>query len=156
MNEILSHKLRIASFINNYNILKNSYKIKKTIINHIDNEIKILKYKYIFEDSIVVQFDENEEILSVKINFFNEKTDIDNLYSNYDGNKENINIKRRRNNLYIIIYLLRKENYYYQKILKSINKIDTNKQLPIYLIFKYFLLFDFILGEKIPIEIAQK
>ena len=155
-NEILSYKLKIASFVNNYNILKSSYKIKKAIINYIDNEIKILKYKYIFEDSIVVQFDENEEISSVKINFFNEKTDIDNLYSNYDGNKENINVKRRRNNLYIIIYLLRKENYYYQKILKSINKIDTSKQLPIYLIFKYFLLFDFILGEKIPIEIAQK
>ena len=27
--EILSHKLSKASFINNYNILKNSYKIKK-------------------------------------------------------------------------------------------------------------------------------
>ena len=158
-NELLLYKLKINGFINYYKILKSSYKIKKSINSYINNEIKILKYKSIFEDSINVQLDKNEELTSIKINFFNERTEIDNLYANPNDNKENINIKRRRENdtnLYIIIYLLRKENYYYQKIMKLINNIDTSKQLPIYLIFKYFLLFDFFSGQKIPIEIGQK
>ena len=152
--ELLLNQEKIDKFREYYINLKRSYKVKKLISNYIDNEMKILKYKYIFEDSLSYQFDEsNENIISVKINFYNEKSKIDNLYSN-DKNK--IKSKNDKTNLYNVIYLLKKEQLFYYQIINSINEIDKMKGIPIFMIFKYFLFFDLFEGGKMPIEMGNK
>ena len=158
--ELLSIQQRKDVLQEYYVILRKSYKVKRLINNYIDNEKKILKYKYIFEDSLSYQFDENNEnIISIKINFFKEKMKIEDLYSFGKDKKKNYNLKKDRNedtNLYIVIYLLKQEHSYYQKIINSIYKMDNIKKMPIFMIFKYFLFFEFFFGEKIPIEIGNK
>ena len=112
----LKFKQRFNECQNYYYNLKMSYKVKRLISNYIYNEMKILKYKIIFEDSLSFQFDEYNEKIAVKINFFNHSNNIDNLYvdsisskgTKREMTKENTN----RTNLYIIMYLLKKEQYF--------------------------------------------
>ena len=145
-----------------YNLIL-SNKIKAIINDYIDNMIKILKYKNIFDDSIIYQLDENNEnIISAKIKFFEQNNQIENLYSSYSNKKSKnnklnkIKIKiNKKSNLYIIIYLLKKEQLYYREIIKSVGKIEISKNLPIVVVFKYFIFFDIFGGGKIPEEIVK-
>ena len=151
----LLNKERIEYFQIYYYNLKMSCDAKKLICNYIDNEIKILKYKYIFEDSLSYQFDENNEnIISVKINFFNEKSKIDNFY--YDNIKINKIGQKDETNLYKVIYLLKNEQIYYLKLINSIKEMEIIKGIPVFMIFKYFLFFDIFDGGKIENEIGNK
>ena len=112
-----------------------SYKIKQIICNYIDIMIKLLKYKSIFEDSLTFKYDENNEnIISVNIKFFEQKN-IDNLDEEpkYKQKKANTNSSSHKNNLYLIIYLLKKNQFYYQNLLDSIFKLDIKKGIPIFL-----------------------
>ena len=152
--EILLNNQRRNEFEKYYIILKISYEVKRLINNYIDNEIIILQYKYIFENSLTFQFEDNtEKIISAKITFFKEKAKNDNLYLNEYNKKHN---RKNEEIIYDVIYLIKNEELYYQKIINSINKIKTKKNIPIFIIFKYFLFFDFFLGYKIPIEIEKK
>ena len=154
--ELLSNQKRENELKSFYNNLIMSYNSKKYINDYIDNEIKILKYRIIFEDSLEFKFDENfETITSVKINFFNQNTKIDNPYKG--SKKKNKNkVNKNSGNLNNIIYLLKKEQYYYINIINSINKMDLMRDIPIFMIFKYFLFFDFFEGGKIPDEVLKK
>ena len=159
--ELLKSQLRRNEFIDYYYNLTLSNKAKKLISNYIENEIIILKYKSIFEESLLFQFDENNEnIQSVKINFFNQFINIDNLY-NENNNKEIKKNKRNKekkknSNIYNIIYLLNMEYQYYRKIIYSVSQIQINRDIPIFMIFKYILFFDIFLGGKIPEQIINK
>ena len=159
--ELLKSQLRRNEFIDYYYNLSLSNKAKKLISNYIENEIIILKYKSIFEESLLFQFDENNEnIQSVKINFFNQFINIDNLY-NENNNKEIKKNKRNKekkmdSNIYNIIYLLNMEYKYYRKIIYSVSQIQINRDIPIFMIFKYILFFDIFLGGKIPEQIINK
>ena len=157
----LKFKQRSDECKNYYNNLKMSYKVKRLISNYIYNELKILKYKTIFEDSLSFQFDEYNENISVKINFFNNSTSIDNLYSDYlPSNKGSKRRSSKENssstNLYIIIYLLKKEQFFYRKIIEYIKELDTTKGVPVFMIYKYFLFFDIFEGGKMPDEIKNQ
>ena len=80
---------------------------------------------------------------------------IEDLYSSGKDKKKNYNLKKDRNedtNLYIVIYLLKQEHSYYQKIINSIYKMDNIKKMPIFMIFKYFLFFEFFLGKKYQLK----
>ena len=159
--DFLKFKQRSDECKNYYHNLKMSYKVKRLISNYIYNELKLLKYKNIFEDSLSFQFDEYNENISVKINFFNHSTNIDNLYTDYlpnsKGTKRKI-IKENTNstNLYIIIYLLKKEQYFYRKIIEYIKQLDTMKGVPVFMIYKNFLFFDVFEGGKMPDEIKNQ
>jgi hypothetical protein len=155
----LKLKQRSDECKNYYHNLKMSYKVKRLISNYIYNEQKLLKYKIIFEDSLSFQFDEYNDNISVKINFFNHSSNIDNLYTDYLPNSKGTKrkgIKENNNssNLYIIIYLLKKEQYFYRKIIEYIKQLDTMKGVPAFMIYKYFLFFDIFEGGKIPDEIS--
>ena len=157
-NKQLIIKKRKDELQNFFYILKKSYKIKKFINEYINNEIKILKYNNIFENSINFKYDENlDKIISVKINFFKEKRIIKEFYSNNDIKKiKNLENPKIKDNLYIIIYLLKQEFLYFQKIKDSISKMDIIKYIPIFMVFKYYLFFDFFLGGKMPIDFGKK
>ena len=131
--------------------------IKKNITNYIDNHIKILKYKNIFEESIKFNFDESNEIITcVKIKFFDNVSNINDSYlPNIKIKNTNKNLKSKTN-LYKVIYLLKKEQLFYNKIIKCINSLKVFKNIPIYIIFKYYLFFDVLNGGKIPQEIVNK
>ena len=141
--------------------LKLSYKVKNIMTYYINNEINILKYKSIFEETLSFQFDENNESINyVKINFFNLNSNIE---SNFvESNKNNKKRKKRINlcgdssNLYNVIDLLKKEQFYYKSIINSINQIDIIKELPIFMVYKYYLFFDIFEGGQIPKEISSK
>ena len=152
--ELLFNKNKEEEFQKIYNYLKMSYFVKRHIINYIDNEIKILKYRIIFEDSLSFKFDDNMEgIDSVKINFFNQSIKVENLYKDaYDKNKRKD--KNKNSNLYYIIFLLKNEQFYYSKIIKSLKEIEV-EDIPIFMIFKYFLFFDIFEGGKIPEELNK-
>ena len=136
--------------------IKIIYNVKTLINNYIGNDIKILKYKYLFEDSLSFQFDENNEnIISVKINFYNETAKIDNDFNN-KKKKEKKTLKVENTNLYNVINLLENEQIYYEQIINSINKINFEKVVPVFILFKYFLFFDLFKGGQIPSEIANK
>jgi len=156
----LESKNQEASFYYNYFIsLKLSYKVKKIICNYIDNLIYILKYKNIFEETLIFKFDENNEnIILVKINFFERNSNIENNIDNPNKKLKRINQKifKLSSNLYKIIYLLKMAQLYYINIVKSIANFDIFKDIPIFIIFKYYLFFDIFEGGKIPQEISRK
>ena len=157
-NELLQNRIREEYIKSYYHNLMLSNKIKKLMNNYIEIIIKILKYKSIFEDSITFQYDENNENKnSVKINFFESNSKIEDFNSN-NKNKEDKKLKELKNesNLYIIIYLLNKEQLYYNEILDSVKKIQFSKKLKIFIIFKYFFFFDIFSGGKIPDKIEEK
>ena len=152
--ELLFNKNKEEEFQKIYNNLKMSYIVKRYIINYIDNEIKILKYRIIFEDSLSFNFDENlEGIDSVKINFFDQSIKVENLYKD-TYNKIKSKDKSENSNLYYILYLLKNEQFYYKKIIKSIKEIEV-EDIPIFMVFKYFLFFDIFEGGKIPEELNK-
>jgi len=135
-------------------ILKTVFTTKKFFINYIIILINLIKYKSIFEESLSFQFDENNEnITSVRSNFFEDETKIEGFFNDiYDTKKKGNYLGR--NNLYNIIYLLSKELIYYNKLIKSINLLD-NLPIPIFHLFKYFLLFDCFQGGNLPNEILE-
>ena len=157
-SEILYIKERKEKFKKYYKNLKMSYKIKQIIFNYIDIMIKLLKYKSIFEDSLTFKYDENNEnIISAKIKFFEENI-IDSIFDESKSNnkKTNKNVYKNKNNLYSIIYLLKKNQLYYQNLLDFIFRMDKKKEIPIFIIFKYFLFFDIFENRKIPDKVANK
>ena len=159
--DALKNQFRQNEFIDYYYNVTLSNKAKKLISNYIDNEMKILKYKSIFEESLSFQFDENNEsIISVKINFFNQFINIDNIYNEYDSKKIKKNNRNKQkkssSNLNNIIYLIRMEYKYYIKILYSISQIQINKDVPIFMIFKYILFFDIFIGGKLPEQVMNQ
>ena len=157
---LLLYKNKVNIFKEYYFNLNFSIKMKKIINNYIDVEMKILKYKNIFADSLTFQFDENNEnIISCKLNFFNHNTKIDNFENNF-GNKKMVKkrgkMKQNKTNLYNILYLLKEEYNSYRNIINSINKIDIKREMPIFIIFKYFLFFDLYWGGKVSEQISNK
>ena len=159
--KFLKSKQRADEFKSYFYNLRMSYKVKRLISNYIYNELKILKYKKIFEDSLSIQFDEYNENISVKINFFNQRSSIDDLYAdstsdNKRGKIKNIKENSNNTNLYIIIYLLKKEQYFYRKIITYIKQLDISKGVLVFMIYKYFLFFDIFEGGKMPEEIKNK
>ena len=156
--EILKNQMKEEIFKENYYHFIISNKVKKLIFKYIDNELTILKYKLIFEDSITFQYDENNEsIISAKINFYNQITSIDNIYSNDDKNKIKFNKHReKKSNLYNIIYLLNREYNYFYKIINCIDKINDKIDWPAFMIFKFILLFDIFGGGTVPEKVIKK
>ena len=159
--ELLKYNDREKVFKSFYSSLILSNKIKTIMNNYIDNIIKILSYKNIFDDSITYQLDEsNENIISAKIKFFEQSNEIENISSNFNNKFENNKFNKIKindqTNLYIIIYLLKKEQLYYSKLINSVERIKISKNLPIFFIFKYFIYFDFFSGGKIPEKIVKK
>ena len=158
-NNFESKNQKADFYYNYFNSLKLSYKVKKTICNYIDNLIYILKYKNIFEETLIFKFDENNEnIVLVKINFFERNSNIENNIDNPNKKLKRINQKifKLSSNLYKIIYLLKMAQLYYINIVKSIANMDVFKDIPIFIIFKYYLFFDIFEGGKIPQEISRK
>ena len=158
-NDFESKNQRVEFYYNYFNSLKLSYKVKKIICNYIDNLIYILKYKNIFEETLIFKFDENNEnIVLVKINFFERNSNIENNIDNPNKKLKRINQKifKLSSNLYKIIYLLKMNQLYYINFAKSIANMDIFKDIPIFIIFKYYLFFDIFEGGKIPQEISKK
>ena len=141
-----------------FNYSNISIKIKMHIKDYIDNHIKILKYKNLFEESIKFDFDEANEIISnVKIKFFDSVSVIDSDLNIYNKkNKKKFSSLNKKKNLYKIIYLLKNEILYYNNIINCIDNINSTKNMPIFIIFKYYLFFDIFNGGKIPHHIADK
>ena len=158
-NDFESQNQRVDFYYNYFISLKLSYKVKKIICNYIDNLIYILKYKNIFEETLIFKFDENNEnIVLVKINFFERNSNIENNIDNPNKKLKRINQKifKLSSNLYKIIYLLKMNQLYYINFSKSIANMDIFKDIPIFIIFKYYLFFDIFEGGKIPQEISKK
>ena len=161
--ESLKDGQKVDKFKNYFFNLKLSYKVKNLMTDYINNEINILKYKSIFEETLSFQFDENNESINyVKINFFNLNSNIE---SNFvESNKKNkkglkkkrINLCGDSSNLYNVIDLLKKEQFYHKNIVNSINKIDISKEIPVFMVYKYYLFFDIFEGGQLPKEISNK
>ena len=133
---------RIDHFKSYFNNLIMSSKLKKLMFYYIDNLIKIIKYKNIFEDSLSFKFDEsNENIISIKIDFLNKKS---------------MNENSDKNNLYNIINLLKKEKKYHQDFLYSTEQFEIMKEIPLFIIFKFYLFYDILEGGKIPDKVSHK
>ena len=142
--------------------LQMAYKLKKAICNYVDNELKILRFKSVFEETLDFKYDENsEEIIKVDIKFFKEESNIRKDFSDNEMKKlRKLNSSflscSTNNNLFHIISLLKNEQYIYNKIINSIEKIKIFKGLPTLLVFKYYLFFDLFEGGKIPQRISNK
>ena len=151
-DELIINKSLENTYNTYYYNLNLSNKIKKLFYQYINNILLILKYKNAFEDSLSFKLDENNEnIISVKINFFEENTRIENQKS-----KKRKKIKNYGSNLYNIIYILKLGELYFKKIIDSINKLLETKELEIFILFKSFLFFDIFTGGKIPEENLKK
>ena len=157
-NKHMNHKQTEDLFKIFYKNSKTAIKIKMNITNYIDNHIKILKYKNIFEESIKFNFDETNEIItSVKIQFFDTVSNIDNNFIQNNKKSKRIDKKiKHKGNLYKVIYLLKQEQLFYNSIIKCINNIKSFRKFPVFIIFKYYLFFDIFNGGKIPQEIGNK
>ena len=157
-NNILLNQQIEQYFKIHFNNSKFSAETKSNMINYINNQIKILKYKNIFEESLKFNFDEaNEVIISVYITFFDIISNIDDSFiQNAKKNTKNNKKYNKKNNLYIIINLVKKEQLYYSKIMLCLDRMKDIKNIPIIIIFKYCLFFDFFKDGKIPHELANK
>ncbi len=161
---VLLSKQKFEYFQNYFIILEESNKTKVLMNHYINNLIKILKYKSIFEDTLSITYDEgNETITNVQINFFTLNSNIKSHFNesaskrkkNYNDKKSSSN-NSNSSNLYKIINILKKEQFYNRNIINSIKKIERFKDIPIFIIYKYYLFFDIIKGGEIPIEIFGK
>ena len=153
--KLLRHK-KMGELKYYYIIIKVAYNTKFLLNDYINNELNILKYKYIFDDSLSFKFDENNEnIISVKINFYDQKAKIENEFDN-SKSKRNKRIRNESTNLYNVINLLNYEQLYYDQIINAINEIDETKIVPIFITFKFFLFFDLIKGGQMPDKIGNK
>ena len=148
---------------NYFSNLKLSYKVKNLMTDYINNDINILKYKSIFEETLSFQFDENNETINyVKIKFFNLNSNIESNFIESNKNdkkrmkKKRINLCSDSSNIYNVIDLLKKEQFYYKSIINSIKRIDIIKEIPIFMVYKYYLFFDIFEGGQIPEEISRK
>ena len=157
-NNILLNQQSEQYFKINFNNSKFSLETKTNMINYINNQIKILKYKNIFEESLKFNFDEsNEVIISVYINFFDIISNIDDSFiQNGKKNSKSNKKSNKKNNLYIVINLIKNEQLYYSNIMICLDKMKNIKNIPIIIIFKYCLFFDFFKDGKIPHELANK
>ena len=153
--KLLRHK-KMGELKYYYIIIKVAYNTKFLLNDYINNELNILKYKYIFDDSLSFKFDENNEnIISVKINFYDQKAKIENEFDN-SKSKRNKRIRNESTNLYNVINLLNYEQLYYEQIINAINEIDETKIVPIFITFKFFLFFDLFKGGQMPDKIGSK
>ena len=154
---------RYEYFQNYFTNLKTSYKIKNIFNYYINILLKILKYQNIFGESLSFQLDENNEyIKNVKIDFFDINFEDSNFNDNNSKNKNQSN-KGNINNHYFnfvnlnkIITQLKKEKFYFQQIINSIERINIKNHLPSFMIYKYYLFFDIIDGGNIPEQILFK
>ena len=148
--------LKKEHYQNYFNSIIISTGIKKSINNYIKNLNEILKHKNIFKDNLKFQFDEsNEYINKVKINFFDKKTFIENNSNEKHKKKQNIKKKKYSSNLYYILFLLKKEKLCYDNLINYIKKIHLFNDIPIFMIYKFYLFFDIIEGGIIPLEISN-
>ena len=164
--DLLIDKQKFDYFRNYYSVLKTSLYVKFLMNKYIKNLIKILKYKSIFEDTLIINYDEgNENIINVQINFFNLNSNIkliddSNMKSkkkSYKNNQDNNNFDDKNNyNIYKVIKILKKEQLYNKNIIESIKNIDIFNNIPIFIIYKYYLFFDIFKDGEIPEEIFWK
>ena len=158
-NSLLIRNQRINFYKTYFKSLKMSYKVKRTTCNYVDNLMNILSFKTLFYETLSFKFDENNEnILLVKINFFERNSSIENDLnsSNKDISKKDKKKFHVSSNLYKIIRLLKLAQLYYYSIIDSIKKIEIIKEVPVFIIYKYYLFFDIFEGGKIPKEISNK
>ena len=152
----INEEEELKEYYKNIKILNDA---KKSISNFVYNELKIFKFKHIFEDSLSFKFDDtNENIISVKIDFFNKKSKLENFEDNNNKSSNNFRNYDESNltNLDNIIHLLRRDNIFYRKIISSIIFIDPVRGIPISMLYKFILFFDIFEGGKIPEEIKNK
>ena len=160
---LLMNKQKFDYFQNYFLILKSSYYTKILMNQYINNLIKILKYKSIFEDTLTINYDEgNEVITNVQINFFNLNSNIKSNFNDSNSKKKKKYEKKANqnsentSNIYKVINILKKEQLYNKNIINSIKNIDIFKDIPIFIIYKYYLFFDIFKDGEIPIEIFSK
>ena len=161
---LLMNKQKFEYFQNYFLILKSSYYTKIMMNQYINNMIKILKYKSIFEDTLTINYDEgNEMITNVQINFFNLNSNIKSNFNDSNPKKKKNSYKKKdknkienSSNIYKVINILKKEQLYNKNIINSIKNIDIFKDLPIFIIYKYYLFFDIFKDGEIPLEIFSK
>jgi len=158
-NSLLIRNQKINIYKVYFKSLRMSYKVKRTTCNYIDNLMNILSYRNLFDETLSFKFDENNEnIIMVKINFFERNSSIENDLNNSNKNFSKKDIKKFNysSNLYKIIHLLKLAQLYYYNIIDSIKKMEIIKEVPAFIIFKYYLFFDIFEGGKIPQEISNK
>ena len=161
---LLMNKQKFEYFHNYFIILKSSYYTKIMMNQYINNMIKILKYKSIFEDTLSINYDENNEVITnVQINFFNLNSNIKSNFNDSNTKKKKSSYEKKANqnsenssNIYKVINILKKEQMYNKNIINSIKNIDIFKDIPIFIIYKYFLFFDIFKDGEIPAEIFSK
>ena len=153
-DNISSQKEKKEYYSNYYNSLRISIK-SKILLNKYTNVLnKVLKFKNLFSESLTFKFDENNEYIDyVKINFFDQKSSLDNIENNEKNNKKE---SKKMPNLYNVIYLLKKEQLYFDNIINNIKKIAFFKDFPVFIIYKYYLFFDILCGHRVPQEISSK
>ena len=138
-----------------FNNITSSAIIKKLIKKYIENFSEILECQNIFKESLTFQFDENHEYIDkVKIDFFEKKS----LFENKNKERRNKKMKKKKylSNLYYIIDVLKYEKLYHDNIINTIKEINIFNELPIFMIYKYYLFFDIFEGGFVPLEISSK
>ena len=160
---LLINKQKFDYFQNYFLILKSSYYTKILMNQYINNLIKILKYKSIFEDTITINYDETNEVIThVQINFFNLNSNIKSNFNDSIPRKKRFFFKKKNqnpedtSNIYKLIKILKKEQMLNKNIINSIKNIDIFKDIPIFIIYKYYLFFDIFKDGEIPLEIFSK
>ena len=143
-------------YLNLFKSLKISIKVKSLLNKYIDVLNKILKFKNLFSEGLSFKLDDNNELIdSVKINFFEQKSTIDDINNN-KNEKTKQKESKKLSNLSNVIQLLKNEELYYNNIINIIKNIDFITDFPIFIIYKYYIFFDIIEGHQIPAEISNK
>ena len=158
-NSNLIRNQRINFYKTYFKNLKMSYKVKRTTCNYVDNLMNILSYKNLFNEALSFKFDENNEnIIFVKINFFERNSSIENDLNNSNRNISEKDKKKFNysSNLYKIIHLLKLAQLYYYSIIDSIKKMEIIKEVPVFIIYKYYLFFDIFEGGIMPKDVSNK
>ena len=158
-NDVLIKDQRAEYFLHYFNSIKISIKVKSTINNYIDNILQILVYRKIFGESLSFKLDDNNEYInSVKIDFFDDNTFVENNLNEINKNNKNKKMNRNRysSKLYYIIHLLNNEQLYHNNIINFIKIMNLFNDIPAFMIFKYYLFYDIFEGGEIPQEISNK
>ena len=101
-------------------------------------------------------------ISNVQINFFNLNSNIksnfnDSILQKKKSSNKISKIKNENNsNIYKVIKILKKEQMLNKSIINSIKDIEIFKDIPIFIIYKYYLFFDIFKDGEIPMEIFSK
>ena len=144
-------------YLNYYKLLKMSYKVQIIMNYYIENILIILKYKNIFEENLDIKYDENNEFINtININFFQQKSFIENDFNVLKSNKIINNEQNNFSNLYKIIQILKYNQKYYDSIIAYIKLMSLYINLPMYIIYKFNIFFDIFEGGNIPKEISTK